>query len=299
MAFLRQVYYSIKKTLKGKSSALATAPANPTEKTIQSKTAYWQEEAWAKRHFKFAGERPHTFSIPILMRVLECLPPKSRILDVGCGHGRYSIPFAEQGHQVVATDVSEEMLGILNNVKGPLEIETRVGDAHHMNAADAEFDVIFSNDFMGHFPDWPVLLKEQARVCKPGGRIIFSLAFKEHRDLASKLPNKKDFLHDYTPEVGAKQPFWAATDHDEIILAGAAAGLTLKALHPLKTFHDSYIVGNVLGTEDNSKFRGEFNERLRDEPKVQEFYNWLELRFLQHLPFYSSNLTLVVFDKTA
>lgn len=39
------------------------------------------------------------------------VPPKSRILEVGCGTGRVTLPIAQAGFDVVALDASEEMLG--------------------------------------------------------------------------------------------------------------------------------------------------------------------------------------------
>jgi SAM-dependent methyltransferase len=41
-----------------------------------------------------------------------------RILDVGCGSGRYSIELAERGAEVVGIDCSKEMLRIARNLAG-------------------------------------------------------------------------------------------------------------------------------------------------------------------------------------
>lgn len=38
------------------------------------------------------------------------VPPKGKILDVGCGPGRHAIAFAERGHNVVGLDISEKMI---------------------------------------------------------------------------------------------------------------------------------------------------------------------------------------------
>lgn len=296
MAFLRKIYYSIKKAARG-GVKQAPETTDPIQRLIQGKTSYWQDPAWADRHLKNAGERPHTISIPIFARIMEYVPKGAKLLDVGCGHGRYSIPFAEQGLRVVAADVSREMLALLEKNKGGLPIETSCEDAHHLSFADSVFDVVFSNDMMGHFPDWQALLKEQARVCRPGGRVIFSLAFREHRSFAEQLPGAMSFQHDYSPDPGSKLPYWTETSHEEIVAAGNASGMTLKALHPLKFFHDSYLMGALLGTEDNKAMKIEFATFLRGDQKVQDFYTWLELRVLQKLPFFASNLTLVVFEK--
>ena len=38
------------------------------------------------------------------------LPPRSRILDIGCGTGRHSIELARRGYQVTGVDISSGML---------------------------------------------------------------------------------------------------------------------------------------------------------------------------------------------
>lgn len=44
-------------------------------------------------------------------------------------------------------------------------------------------------------------------------------------------------------------------------------------------------------------FLNELRERLLADPAVQEFYDWLELRLFQKLPYETSYLTLVVLEK--
>lgn len=266
------------------------------DKLIAEKTRFWQETAWADRHLASAGERPRGVSTPILNRVLGLIPPGSKVIDVGCGHGRYSIPFAEAGHSVVATDVSARMLELLNEKKGGLPIETRQGDAHHLPAQDGEFDVIFSNDFMGHFPDWAVLLQEQSRICRPGGRVIFSLSCREHRERCAEAGGQ-EFTHEYSPDPLSERPFWAETTLPELEQAASAAGLEIAGLFPLKFFTDSHLFGRALGTERYQELKKELRQKIAASQEAADFYNWLELNYLQHLPYHASNLTLILMTK--
>jgi SAM-dependent methyltransferase len=226
------------------------------------------------------------------------IPQATRVLDVGCGHGRYAIALAEAGHTVVAYDVSGRMLELLESAKGELPIETRMGNAHRLSARDGEFDAVFSNDFMPHFPDWPDLLLEQARVCRAGGLVVFSISFQEHRGRAA-LALSGEFEHDYSPDLLSEKPFWAETSYDGLEKAAEAAGLVVRALHPLKFFSDSHLFGRALGTATYAAARVELARRLGESAEVLRFYSWLETAFLQRLPFYASNLTLVVLEKPA
>jgi 2-polyprenyl-3-methyl-5-hydroxy-6-metoxy-1,4-benzoquinol methylase len=218
---------------------------------------------------------------------------------VGAGHGRYSIPFAEQGHQVTATDVSEEMLKLLMKNKGQLPINTVAADAHHLPFPDGAFDVIFSNDFLCHFPNWALLLQEKARLCRPGGQIITSFCMRDHEEFTRTLPEVKPYVSAYSSEPGDSRPFWASAKAAEFKTVCEQAGLTIKQMQPLKFFHDSYLFGRLLGEADFLPFKEEFNRRLDASAEVQEFYNWLEMNMLQKLPFQMTNLTLVVLEKAA
>jgi SAM-dependent methyltransferase len=235
--------------------------------------------------------------VPIWKKIFSLIPPKSRVLDVGCGHGRFSIPLAEAGHDVVGTDVSQKMLELLAANKGALPIEIRRGDAHRLASADEEFDVALAIDFMPHFPDWPRFLAEMARACKPGGRLIFNFNFTEHRTFAAPFGGDA-FEHPYSPDVNSKKPFWAECPLDEMIGNGEKLGLKLVQVTPVKFLHDSFAFGGALGTEDYRKFQKELAARVDANPAVADFLAWLELGLFQHLPFFAAYYTLVVFEKT-
>jgi SAM-dependent methyltransferase len=268
------------------------------ERVIKEKTGYWQQEGPAVNHLNHSGVRPRGVFAPVYRAMLARIPAKSRILDVGCGHGRLAIPLAEAGHTVTATDVSQKMLDLLRQHQGSLPIEIRLGDAHRLAADDGDFDVVLSSDFMPHFPDWPRLLKEKTRVCRPGGLVMFAFNFTEHKTFAAPF-GTNTFEHPYSPYPASKRPFWAECGLDEMINAGRDAGLDLINLTPLKFLHDSYAFGGALGTEKYRSFQAELIQRLDANPAVADFFGWLESDLFQQLPFFASYPSLVVFQKTA
>jgi demethylmenaquinone methyltransferase/2-methoxy-6-polyprenyl-1,4-benzoquinol methylase len=99
------------------------------------------------------------------------------VLDLPAGTGRISLGVAASGARVVGGDISQGMLRMAAS-KAPAEPPGRVSFAQ-MNAeqlpfADATFDVVTSFKFFHLIPNEvkPQLVREMARVLKPGGRLV-------------------------------------------------------------------------------------------------------------------------------
>jgi ubiquinone/menaquinone biosynthesis C-methylase UbiE len=105
-----------------------------------------------------------------------------RFLDVAAGSGTLSIPAARLGAKVLATDLSQAMLRLLDARarKENLAIETRMMDGHALALEDDAFDCAGSQFGVMLFPDMPRGLREMARVVKPGGRVLL-IAFGDMR----------------------------------------------------------------------------------------------------------------------
>lgn len=120
------------------------------------------------------------------------------ILDVGCGGGRTSDRFAALGGRVFAADVdlgqlryisfkgvdelppytwSHPASGRVFPDKEPQALDhyfTRVfSDVGRLPFPDGAFDVVFCRSVLHHLDDHPRVMREMARVLRPGGRMIF------------------------------------------------------------------------------------------------------------------------------
>lgn len=91
----------------------------------------------------------------------------SRVLDVAAGDGGQTYAAARRGATVLATDISEAILGYID---GP-GIEARVMDGEALEVEDGTFDAVVSRLGIMYFPDKSRALAEQRRALRPGGRV--------------------------------------------------------------------------------------------------------------------------------
>lgn len=98
-----------------------------------------------------------------------------QVLDVGCGAGHTSVAVAPYAKQVIALDITGNMLEqvkILAAERNVPNVETQLGDAEALPFTDATFDLVVSRISAHHWPNPVKALSETARVLKPAGRFI-------------------------------------------------------------------------------------------------------------------------------
>jgi ubiquinone/menaquinone biosynthesis C-methylase UbiE len=95
-----------------------------------------------------------------------------RVLDVGAGTGRFTLPLARACRgRVVACDLFRGMVDAVRDrlsAEG-LRAQTLVADAAALPFGEATFDLVFANHMLYHVPDLPRAVGELARVTRPGG----------------------------------------------------------------------------------------------------------------------------------
>lgn len=95
------------------------------------------------------------------------------VLEVAVGTGK-NLPYYPRGCNVTATDLSPEMLTVARKRADRLDIDMTfyVMDAEALDFPDGSFDTVVSTLSTCTFPDPIKALREMARVCRPGGKIL-------------------------------------------------------------------------------------------------------------------------------
>lgn len=164
-----------------------------------------------------------------------------RVLDAGCGAGRYAEWLGDRGAAVVGCDVSEAMVE---------QARARLGDDASVHCADVAeplafadadaFDGVVCSGVLDYVEDWRDPFEEFARVLRPGGFLVASVghpASEVNREAASNYfdvePREAEF------DVG---PALYRRPLDEMVGTLLDAGFRLDALReprPTEAFREA------------------------------------------------------------
>jgi SAM-dependent methyltransferase len=179
------------------------------------------------RHRKMwaSGDYPRmveTWLLPIGERLAGAVDvaPGVRVLDVGAGTGNASLPVAERGARVTASDLTPELLdeGRRRAEARGLELEWRAADAEHLPFDDGSFDVVLSAIGVMFAPHHQDAADELVRVCRPGGGIGL-LSWTPEGMIGALFRTMKPFAP--PPPPGAQPaPLWGSEDHLHALFGG-------------------------------------------------------------------------------
>ncbi len=100
-----------------------------------------------------------------------------RIMEVGAGSGRDAIGLVEAGAAGFVLDYSPASLELVRRQAAARGVAIHLvrADALAMPFRDGTFDVVFHQGLLEHFRDPMPLTRENARVTKRGGRVVFDV----------------------------------------------------------------------------------------------------------------------------
>src|SRR6476619_1084035 len=153
------------------------------------------------------------------------ITPGTRVLDVAAGSGNASLPAAAAGGQVVASDLTPELLEIgRHRAAGQgLDIEWVEADAEHLPFDDGDFDTVLSCVGVMFAPFHQPVADELVRVTKPGGRIAL-VNWTPEGFIGQLFAAMKPFAA--APPPGATPgPLWGDPDHVRTLFDGKVSEL--------------------------------------------------------------------------
>ncbi len=141
----------------------------------------YQQEDWAPRfpgrayydvHLSVIDD--HELNAPVFREFLE--GSGKRILESGCGTGRWMAYFERLGHRAVGVDDSWGPLAVAREHDGGMRLVR--GDVRRTPFRAGVFDAALSAYVAEHFEEGPVaLFREIHRVLKPGGLLFVVVPF--------------------------------------------------------------------------------------------------------------------------
>ncbi|HSZ69031.1 MAG TPA: methyltransferase domain-containing protein [Solirubrobacteraceae bacterium] len=107
--------------------------------------------------------------------LLEHVLAGARVLDVGCGEGRFAQALLARGARVVGIDVAAEPLRRARARWPELGLDLRrVAPSGPWPLADVSFDVVWAGEVIEHVADTAGWLSEVRRVLRSGGTLLLS-----------------------------------------------------------------------------------------------------------------------------
>ena len=111
---------------------------------------------------------------PIGRTIIKYLKKTDKILEAGCGLGRWIFYFRDRGYDIIGIEASKRAVQAANNYDPTADI--RVGDVKKVDLPDASFDAVISLGVMEHFIEGPQdALKETRRLLKNNGYLFVAI----------------------------------------------------------------------------------------------------------------------------
>ncbi|MEO6886451.1 MAG: class I SAM-dependent methyltransferase [Jatrophihabitantaceae bacterium] len=202
-------------------TAGVTRRAADAASTVRANRRWWDDEAdsYHVEHGAFLGAADFVWSPERLrehdVHLLGDVRGK-QVLEVGCGSAMCSRWLLTQGAHPVASDVSAGMLRHARtaNTETGMSVRLVQADAQRLPFADDSFEVAFTSfGAIAFVEDSARVMREIARVLKPGGRWVYSTTH----------PLRWCFPDDPGPSgLTATMPYWDRTPYVEFAADGEA-----------------------------------------------------------------------------
>ena len=220
----------------------------------------------------YAGEVPYYTQAPLReveKELLTSIPMQSKILDVGCGSGRFSIGAAQIGHNVTGMDITPEAISAAIEKAKKLNLNNvnfLIGDMTEIPFGDNKFDYVFCPRFsinaVATFEKRKRAIDEMTRAVKHDGVVYIESFNKLYFGRGPVLP-LKNLFSDFLKRISmfwhrlARKEYKGLLPGDIVYksnkVVGASKGYAhlptifeLKKLLPRNVTHEFYSIPQIL-----------------------------------------------------
>lgn len=172
---------------------------------------------WALGDYADVAEHVVAAAGPTLVEACA-VQPGERVLDIAAGAGNAAVPAALRGADVVASDLTPELLdrGRAQAAAAGATLTWEEADAEALPHDDASFDVVMSAIGVMFAPHHQRAAHELLRVVRPGGRIGL-LSWTPQGFIGQMFALMKQYVA--PPPAGVSPPpLWGDEDHVRTLL---------------------------------------------------------------------------------
>ncbi|MDX6368697.1 MAG: hypothetical protein QOG93_199 [Gaiellaceae bacterium] len=228
---------------------------------------------WASGDYPSMVER---FLLPLGPRLVDAcgVGAGMRVLDVAAGTGNASIPAAQRGAQVTASDLTPELLeaGRRRADAEGSQLEWVEADAERLPFDDESFDVVMSSIGAMFAPHHQAVADELVRVCRPGG--TFGLLSWTPEGMIGALFRTMGPFAPPPPAGAQPPPLWGSEEHVRELFGNRVDFRTLtREMLEITSFEQPHDYGDhfkafygptivALGNARRTEREAEFHEAL-------------------------------------
>lgn len=137
----------------------------------------YQEEYYTKKHgYLDPGDTNYINSLVNRLISEGKIKKSHKILEIGCGKGRFSIPLLKRGYNLTCIDLSKELLSeFKKNISRGMKVKILNGDFNKIaQKLRGRFDFIIGFYILHHLDNLKISFGSMHTMLKKNGKIIFS-----------------------------------------------------------------------------------------------------------------------------